>query len=505
MSPLDDAPNPAVDRGPARAAVDNVIRRALKISDPRNPDEVAKGLLARYSDEAQRIDREKQGLPFTVLEAVRAGAPMVGDVGLARDMRMATDVLDLSLSNLTTDPDLADIAPELRGWSAVIRRAAADGFDSARHAVDAGQRDRAFGARRTLGDYARLARYAGAVTQCSTDTYCRVAQACDLAANVILVSIGDTLGAAGITRSGAIPQVSAPTIQARRDAVLAALHNLLHPMPGDSQDSEPRATAALLQIEQRLENIGAPDLRAVLDEMYLSQRLDALVDMASGASPDGLRALGSAAATTVALLRRFVSITRNAPVPDSPPATSFFTQVDLFVQSFEGGRSGYRLPFLARSPLLVSNFTAGTGIDPPTRVLLDLALRRTALADAVDCLCCTCERADARELVLAGNVLANLDQAINQYSLGNTLAGGGPAEQRAAAYGRLIANVLLLAGAAQFKALTAPALNPIAAALGAPPFGILVEVFLLARADEARWAQLVSAMAPSCRRDLLPI
>ena len=28
--------------------VDELVRRALKVSDPRNPDEVAKGLLASY-------------------------------------------------------------------------------------------------------------------------------------------------------------------------------------------------------------------------------------------------------------------------------------------------------------------------------------------------------------------------------------------------------------------------------------------------------------------------
>jgi hypothetical protein len=54
------------DRSPARAAVDNVMRRSLKISNPYDPAEVAKGLLARYGDEAERIKREQQGLPFSV-------------------------------------------------------------------------------------------------------------------------------------------------------------------------------------------------------------------------------------------------------------------------------------------------------------------------------------------------------------------------------------------------------------------------------------------------------
>ena len=57
------------DRSPARAAVDNVMRRSLKISNPYDPAEVAKGLLARYRDEAERITREQQGLPFSVMQA----------------------------------------------------------------------------------------------------------------------------------------------------------------------------------------------------------------------------------------------------------------------------------------------------------------------------------------------------------------------------------------------------------------------------------------------------
>src|ERR1700730_10904509 len=66
------------DRSPATAAVDGIFRRLLKISNPGNPDEVAKGLLARYGDEARRIQREQQGLPFSVAQAQTAAAPPPG-------------------------------------------------------------------------------------------------------------------------------------------------------------------------------------------------------------------------------------------------------------------------------------------------------------------------------------------------------------------------------------------------------------------------------------------
>ena len=203
--------SPAIAPRPG-AAVDNVMRRSLKISNPYDPAEVAKGLLARYRDEAERIKREQQGLPFSVMQAQAPVAPPTNGTGRP-EMRRATDAIEAALKELTTSPDLADIQPELSGWASMIRRACADGFASASYAIDAGERDRAFGARRSLGEFGRLARYAAAVNSCATEIYCRLAQACDLAANVMLVAIGDALGDAGITRSGGILQVTAATLE----------------------------------------------------------------------------------------------------------------------------------------------------------------------------------------------------------------------------------------------------------------------------------------------------
>jgi hypothetical protein len=158
------------DRSPARAAVDNVMRRSLKISNPYDPAEVAKGLLARYRDEAERIKREQQGLPFSVMQAQAPVAPPTNGTGRP-EMRRATDAIEAALKELTTSPDLADIQPELSGWASMIRRACADGFASASYAIDASERDRAFGARRSLGEFGRLARYAAAVNACATEIF----------------------------------------------------------------------------------------------------------------------------------------------------------------------------------------------------------------------------------------------------------------------------------------------------------------------------------------------
>src|SRR3981081_3892305 len=85
------------DRSPATAAVDGFFRRVLKISNPGNPDEVAKGLLARYGDEALRIKREQQGLPFSVAQAQAAAAPPPA-AGRPPEVKAAARYVELAFS-----------------------------------------------------------------------------------------------------------------------------------------------------------------------------------------------------------------------------------------------------------------------------------------------------------------------------------------------------------------------------------------------------------------------
>jgi hypothetical protein len=533
MEPYNPATRTIIsDRSPASAAVDNLLRRSLKISDPRNAEQVAKGLLERYPEEAAKIKREQMGLPFSVM-AVQP-APVV-PVRVGRpEIAKASDMLERALTELTTSPDVADIVPEMRGWATTIRRAAADGFSSASYAIDAGERDRAFAARRTLGDYGRLSRYVAAVNNCATEIYCRVAQACDLVANVVLVLVGDALGDAGITRSGALIQVPTAVLQARRDGVIIALRNLLMLTPSGDQEEWPRSTVALQQIYEGLDQAGAPDLRALLDEAHLARQLDDLIDLATGSTSDGLRALGSTAVVTVQRLRRFLILaTSVVQEPKSPPATTFFAELGLFIQSFDNTHAGYRLPYLARSPLLVSGFSATQSIDPPTRRLLELALQRTALADAIDCLCCSCNAEDTEDLVVAGQVLVSIDRAIDLYALGIHPKGLGDAEWAAAATGAL---VLRAFGNDELDPAPAQIIGPIVhndifdnfqdipsilqwssiidTVPDPTPFPPasdeqkrrsrqLAAVINTMVEEEKRWAELVSSITPLCHQDLL--
>jgi hypothetical protein len=516
-------------RPPAMAMVDNVFRRALRVKDPRDADEVAQRLLARYPDDAAQIRREQLGVPASVLLPQPIALRPAG----LREAASASEALEAALNQLTSDPDLADIAPELRGWSSVIRRAAADGLGAAGNALDPADRDRAFGARRILGDYARLSRYAGALTTCAPDVYCRVARGCDGVANVVLVTIGRALGDAGVTRTGAVLQAPATLLQARRDAIIRALNNLSSPIVGDTEEDWPRGALALYQLYDALDQAGAPDLRALLDEGYLSSQLDELIDMGSGSSADGLRGLAAAAATTLARLQRLLAITSGMLQPASPPATMFFMELQLFMQGFAGTNIGYRLPFLSQSPLLVSTFATGAAIDTPTQQLLSIALSRSAFADAVDCLCCLCDPTAAFDMVLAGKVLADIDRAIDLVALGTDPDGIGGAEWRAALYGAtieeaipLFTNPILARASAQSlparpagrgstalksiklqlqwpEILTKPrpgSMTPSPPPLTEAQFDNVVATQI---DDELRWGELVRTIAPLCREDLL--
>jgi hypothetical protein len=49
-----------------RLALDNLLRRELKVSDPNDPTQIAQALLSRYKDDprANAISQEASGLPF---------------------------------------------------------------------------------------------------------------------------------------------------------------------------------------------------------------------------------------------------------------------------------------------------------------------------------------------------------------------------------------------------------------------------------------------------------
>jgi len=438
-------------RSQGALTVDNVFRRMLKVANPRDPDEVAKALLSRYADDAQKIKREQQGVPISSYQL----AEMAGQVSgpLSTEIRQATNDLERDLGVLVSDIQLKDIAPELRGLANSVRDAATMGLAAAKLALDPAQRDRAFAARRTLGDYARLTRLLGAVTACATALYCRVSQSIDMCSNIILVSAGEALAGAGVTKSGGLLQVPAAELQSRRDAIVGSLRRLMG-VEGDviialsnvlnqqSTGPSPGAAGALALVISELEDSGAQDLRALLDEGFVSGLLDNLLDHAVATTPDSLRSIGSTAVVTSGMLVRFVDLIEPLTIPANGARTleqsiilDYVIALKSFSAGFRASKSGYRLPFLARPPLLGYGFYGAGGVDTATSMLQTLAVKRSQIAELVDCLCCVCTENSAVAAAIAAKLLFDLDRAIDLFCLGDAGDAVGVPELHAAAYG----------------------------------------------------------------------
>ncbi len=525
MEQRDQSANiPAATRSSATVAVDNVIRRALRVSNPDNAEDVARALLDRYQGDAAAITRESKG------EAVvRLPAPIIDTVANTAsraEVLQAREDLDRDLDALVHESQLKDIESELRGWSVAIRSAATAGVSAAGMALDPHERDRAFAARRTLSDYARLARYMAALTSCVSGLFCRLAQSCDVMGHVILVLAGDALAAGGVTRTALVMQTPASDLQMRREAVLAALRNLTGSVQVALAPNDwPRGLTVLGQLHRELERNGAADLRTFLDEGYIGNVFDELIALAANSSSEGLRALGASSVVIVSRLERFVRIASRIAQPSSPPLATFLAAISHFIQSFSAARSGYRLAFVARPPLLFYGLYGIRGADDGTRRLLAIIAHRGRIAELVDCLCCECREGAAEALAVLCKVIYDIDHAIDLMIQGTDHRGRGQAEQRAAAYSLIVGSALNNATIANLVdsinglrqeldnllgQLFWDELIPPVNENAAPPvtedhvlaiINRLHGVLCAQRSSEARWRQLVENMSPICRQD----
>ncbi len=73
-------------------AVDNLLRKTLRVSDPRDPGQIADALLARLPDEADRNRREREGLPYT---SIRDVAPLANGTAGTAGVELETARADL--------------------------------------------------------------------------------------------------------------------------------------------------------------------------------------------------------------------------------------------------------------------------------------------------------------------------------------------------------------------------------------------------------------------------
>ncbi|TBW02150.1 hypothetical protein E0E52_18090 [Azotobacter chroococcum] len=425
---------------PQRLALDNLIRRELKVGDPNDPMQVAQALLDRYKGDprAAAIAQEARGLPF--LQTV-ASTPSVAvsPTATTAEWEQACNDIQGDLQHLTTDTILKDITPELQGWAQAIRTTLQEGHNAARFALDPRNRDKGFAMRRQLNDYARLARLVGSHTPAMTINYRKLAQSLDEAANLLLVIMGEALANVGFGGGRYLPQVAYSDLQTRRDAAIYALRNFV----GSTQmaygpDDWPRGLDAYRQLNELLERHGQGDLRSLLVETELARTMDELVQRSGDSTSGGMRAIGATAMLTLERFRRLVMIggQRGVVSPESPALVAFLEALQLFASAFDSS-GGFRLMKIARPPILFYGLYGNTRMDGADRRLVDMVTCRSQLADALDCMATSCCQDDKRVcIVLLDKVLYDVDRAIDLYSLG--FQNFGRPEQRAAAYGFVI-------------------------------------------------------------------
>jgi hypothetical protein len=338
-----------------------------------------------------------------------------------------------------------DIVPELRGWQSAIDTIITDGAEAAPLALDPRMRDRGFQARRLLGDYARIARFVGALTPTINDNFRALARSLDEVSAVLMVLMGDAIANIGFSGGYFLLQAQASDLQDRRHAVLVALRNLIGSAQVSlDQDSWPRGLQAYQQFINRLDATGNSDLRALFQEANLAKLMDDLIARVNVMSAEGLRALGSTAALQVQPMRRLIQIGNRLVDPQSPPLAAFLLALRLFVEAFQYSASGRRLIQIARPSIVNYGLYGIAGPDQTTQRLQQLVIARGNLAVQNDCfLECQCGGGQVRCQVILDKLLYDIDRAIDALSLGIDPNGQGDAETRAFAYGLVIETFLL--------------------------------------------------------------
>lgn len=424
------------ERSPATVDLDNLVRRKLKVSDPTNANEIAKALGKLYKAEKETMDREATGLPYTAVPFLKALPQAPTSSG--GELDQAKKDVEHDLKALMTNSLLKDIRPELEGWASAIRTAVSNGVNAARFGLDPIQRDKTFSTRRLLGDYARVARFVGAMTPTLSLPYRHLAKSLDEVSGVLLVMMGENLANINFGGGKFLLQAPVSELQGRRDAVIFALRNLI----GSTQEAYgpndwPRGLQAYMQFIEQLEINAQHELRSLFQENELARIMDELIHSATGNTSEGYRALGSTAQIALGRFRRLIIFSQRLVRPESPPLAAFLSAVKLFLNAFANADSGYRLLPISRPPILFYGLYGIGGQDDASRRLLDLIIMRGKLADMLDCyMGCECNHMKAECQIILDKILYDVDRAIDLYALGRVEF--GEPEQRAAAYGYVI-------------------------------------------------------------------
>lgn len=422
-----------------RLALDNMIRRELKVGDPNDPAQIAQALLNRYKEDSRAIaiGQEAKGLPFLLSAQTPISTPKAPTSSDA-EVQQAVDDVSRDFQELTTNAVLKDIKLELQGWESAIQSAITEGITTARFALDPRQRDKVFGIRRMLGDYARLARLVGALTPVLNINYRKLAQSLDEVSAILLVLMGEALANIGFSGGRYLLQVPYSELQIRRDAAINALRNLTGSAQEAYVDSSDwaRGIGAYRKLFQTLEAQGQGDLRALLVETELVRVMDALIQRSGQGSVEGLRQLGVTAQIEAERFRRLVFVAQTDDGFTAPPLAAFLDALLLFAEAFDSS-GGHRLLRIARPPILFYGLYGIGEIFNAEKRLVRLVVERGALAEKLDCFMqCGDFPEQPKVQIILDKILYDMDRAIDLYAVGKD--DFGEAEQRASAYGDVI-------------------------------------------------------------------
>lgn len=423
-----------------RLTIDTLIRRELKVGDPNDPQLIARALAERYRGDvrAQTIEGESKGLPLLQTQIMRqpeVATPTANDIDLAQ----ARHDVQTDLQQLLSDGRTKDIRPELEGWQSVIQRSIDEGVAAARGGLDPSRRDKAFAMRRQLGDYARLARMIGALTPALNSNFRGLATSLDGAASMMLVLMGESMANVGFSGGRFLLQAPFAELQARRDAVLNALR-LVGGVVSSGSGGWPRGMRDFRHLNTALNNGGQGDLRVLMNESELARTMDELLQLASGGTSYGLRAVGVTAWAPLSRLHRFVQTTLRTAMATSPELATLHEALILFLDGFVIS-GGFRMLRVARPAVLNYGFYDSGKTEKAERRLIKLVNRRGTLARQLDCQSqCLCDENSALTQIVLDKILCGLDRAIDYYCVGDEDL--GVPEIRAAALRYLIGVVV---------------------------------------------------------------
>jgi hypothetical protein len=429
----------------ASLALDNMLRNHLRVNNPRDAKQVAEGLLNYYQDlpQAAGIRQEALGLPF--LQGTNAAPPPAAASPGASDaeLRIANGDVEKALQDLANNPLTNDITPEMNGWGQSIRTAIAQGRAAAIQGLDPTHRDKVMWVRRQLSEYARMARFAGALYPGMTQNYRRLGKGLDEVSAVLLVMLGESMASVGFASGYYLLQVPVPELQQRRDAVIYALRAFTNgTQEGVTQNEWPRAVEAYRRVYDWLEDQGQGDLRSMLLENEVARTMDTLITRAQGGDAQGLRALGVTAQLDIERFRRFAVVAMGAMsrldgLQDrSPVIESYVQALLLFADTFRRA-GGVRLLRAARAPVMLYGLYNVNQLEDD-RDLIDLVMVRGMLATIFDTLFPSGDARGMQTQVLLDMLLSELDRGLDLLYMGAAPAEGGPTEWRAIAFWAIV-------------------------------------------------------------------